>query len=74
MLSSLPPDAEKIDRAVREHWGIEKTLHWSLDGACHEDACIIKKDTPPKNLAILRRIGFNPAKPRTPEGMTTKKA
>ena len=26
------------------------------------------------NLAILRRIGFNPAKPRTPEGMTTKKA
>ena len=26
-ISSLPPDAEKIARAVREHWGIEKTLH-----------------------------------------------
>lgn len=73
-ISSLPRDAEKIATAVRKHWGIENTLHWSLDVVYHEDACAIKKDNAPKNLAILRRIGFNLAKPRTPKGMTTKKA
>ena len=55
--------------------GVSKnTLHGSLDVVCREGACIIKKGKPPKNQAILRKIGFNPAKPRTPEGMTTKKA
>lgn len=73
-ISSLPLDAEKIATAVRKHWSIENTLHWSLDVVYHEDACHIKKDNSPKNLAVLRRIGFNLAKPRTPEGMTTKRA
>ena len=30
-LSSLPCNAKEIARAVREHWKIENTLHWSLD-------------------------------------------
>ena len=30
-LSSLPADAEKIEAAVRSHWGIENSLHWILD-------------------------------------------
>lgn len=33
-----------------------------------------KEDNSPKNLVILCQIGFNPAKHRTSEGMTTKKA
>ena len=29
-LSSLPPAAPQFARAVRTHWGIENTLHWTL--------------------------------------------
>ncbi len=30
-LSSLEADAVKIGRAIRQHWGIENQLHWTLD-------------------------------------------
>jgi len=30
-LSSLSSNAEKIAGAIRSHWGIENSLHWTLD-------------------------------------------
>jgi predicted transposase YbfD/YdcC len=30
-LSSLAGNAEKISQAIRSHWGIENSLHWTLD-------------------------------------------
>ena len=30
-LSSLASNAEKISQAIRSHWGIENSLHWTLD-------------------------------------------
>lgn len=73
-ISSLPPDAQEIGRAVREHWRIENTLHWSLDVVFNEDACRVSKDNSPENLAIIRRIAFSIAKERTPQKMTTRRA
>ena len=73
-LSSLPCKAQKIARAVREHWRIENTLHWSLDVVFSEDKIHIRKDNSPKNLSIVRRIAFSLAKERTPTGLTTKRA
>lgn len=29
-LSSLPPTSPRIAAAIRQHWGIENSLHWSL--------------------------------------------
>ena len=73
-ISSLPLDAQKIAQTIRNHWGIENTLHWGLDVVFHEDRCHIWKDNSPKNLATIRRIAFSLAKQRTPEGMSTRKA
>jgi len=73
-LSSLPCNAQKIAHAVREHWKIENTLHWSLDVVFSEDKIHIHKDNSPKNLAIIRRIAFSLAKERTSKGLTTKRA
>lgn len=73
-ISSLPLDAQKIAQSIRNHWGIENTLHWGLDVVFHEDRCHIWKDNSPKNLATIRRIAFSLAKQRTPEGMSTRKA
>jgi predicted transposase YbfD/YdcC len=35
-LSSLPPNARRIGRAIRGHWSIENSLHWVLDVRVHD--------------------------------------
>jgi len=30
-LSSLPSESPRIAAAIRQHWGIENSLHWTLD-------------------------------------------
>jgi predicted transposase YbfD/YdcC len=58
-LSSLPPDAAEILRAVREHWGIENNLHWSLDLSFREDCSRIRIGHAQKNFALLRKFALN---------------
>jgi predicted transposase YbfD/YdcC len=54
--------AEKLLAIVRAHWGIENTLHWTLDVALDEDAARNRKDNGPANLAVLRRLALNIAR------------
>ena len=58
-ISSLPADAAKIGRAVRQHWGIENRLHWCLDVTYNDDASRIRKDHGPQNMTVLRRLAVN---------------
>ena len=46
-------------RIVREHWGIENVLHWTLDVVLDEDQARTRKDHAPANLAVLRRLALN---------------
>lgn len=48
--------------AVREHWGIENRLHWTLDVVLDEDLARNRKNNAPANLAILRRLALNIAR------------
>jgi predicted transposase YbfD/YdcC len=58
-LSSLPPDSPKIAAAIRQHWGIENGLHWTLDVTFGEDACRVRSLHAPHNLSVLRRFAVN---------------
>ena len=54
-ISSLPPQAKKIARAIRGHWGIENGLHWVLDMYFAEDRNRARTGNAAANLGLLRR-------------------
>ena len=62
-ISSLPgltkKDARRSSRAVRNHWGIENSLHWVLDIAFREDENRTRTHHGPENLATLRHMAYN---------------
>lgn len=43
-LTSLGRDAARFAQAVRQHWGIEKSLHWVLDVSFRADDCRIHQN------------------------------
>ena len=58
-ISSLRADANRCQRVVRKHWGIENKLHYVLDVSMDEDDCRIRKDHGAENFAVLRHIALN---------------
>jgi predicted transposase YbfD/YdcC len=57
-ISSLRRHGKRFARLVRGHWGIENTLHWSLDMTFHEDASRVRARRLAENLAWLRRLAL----------------
>jgi predicted transposase YbfD/YdcC len=58
-ICSMENDTVAIAKAIREHWGIENSLHWCLDISFREDDCRVRKDHAPENLGILRHMAIN---------------
>lgn len=55
-ISSLPVGVKRFARAVRGHWGIENTCHWSLDMTFREDESRIRHQRVQENFAWLNRF------------------
>lgn len=58
-ITSLKPDAKRINRAIRQHWGIENKLHWVLDVAFGEDLSRKRAGYAAQNFSVLNRIALN---------------
>lgn len=41
------------------HWGVQNSLHWTLDITFREDESRIRKQAAPENYAIFRHIALN---------------
>ena len=46
-MTSLPPQAQKLARVIRQHWQIENNLHWVKDVLWKEDQALQKKGNAP---------------------------
>jgi predicted transposase YbfD/YdcC len=58
-ISSLPARAKRLASAVRQHWGIENSLHWVLDVAFNEDRLRLRDRNAVDNLALLNRLAVS---------------
>jgi predicted transposase YbfD/YdcC len=55
-ITSMTPRVKKFARAVRNHWGIETSLHWVLDIGFREDESRLRKGHGQENMALIRRL------------------
>lgn len=58
-ISSLKVNIAVIANAIRGHWGIENSLHWTLDMTFHEDASRIRRENAPANISVIRHMALN---------------
>ena len=64
-ITSLKPDATRLNAAIRQHWGIENKLHWALDVSCGEDRSRKRAGNAAQNFSLLNRIALNLLKQET---------
>jgi predicted transposase YbfD/YdcC len=55
-ISSLAVSVKRFAHAVRSHWGIENSCHWSLDVTYREDESRIRDKHMRENFAWLNRL------------------
>jgi predicted transposase YbfD/YdcC len=63
--SNKTASARRYGNALRNHWGIENSLHWQLDVSFREDEQRTRERNAAQNMAALRRLAVTLLK-RTP--------
>jgi len=58
-ISSLNKSAEEFNYLIRSHWGIENSLHWTLDVNFDEDKSRKRKGYAAQNFALTNKIAIN---------------
>lgn len=58
-ISSLPPDAVRLNAVIRSHWAVENGLHWVLDMVYREDSNRVRRGYGQQNLAVIRKLTLN---------------
>lgn len=72
-ISSLPMGVKTFARAIRNHWGIENTCHWSLDVTYREDESRIRHEHLRENFAWLNRFTLSLLKQHPGKGSLVMK-
>ena len=63
-ISSKKATAEVFNKTIREHWGIENKLHWTLDVAFEEDKSNKRAGNAAENFSYISKIALNLLKQR----------
>ena len=55
-IGSKKANAKYYGTGLRNHWGIENSLHWQLDVTFQEDRSRVTRRNAAENLGLLRRL------------------
>ena len=58
-LSSLPADAARLNRSIRQHWRIENSVHWCMDVVFGDDRMRARTENAAHNFAVMRHFALN---------------
>lgn len=58
-ITSSTQPAEALLPMVRDHWGVENGLHWTLDMTFRDDECRVRNGAGPLVLAVIRHSALN---------------
>jgi predicted transposase YbfD/YdcC len=58
-ISSVVSDAKSFNLFIRQHWGIENSLHWTLDVTFREDDQRKRNGHAANNFALVEKIALN---------------
>ncbi len=58
-ISSLLDQAENYNSYIRQHWGVENSLHWTLDMTFGEDYQRKRKDKAAQNFSLIQKFALN---------------
>jgi predicted transposase YbfD/YdcC len=71
-ITSSARSAPALGQIIRGHWGIENTLHWTLDVTFQEDLSRVRKGHGAQNMALVRKFAFNRLRDATQVGTATR--
>jgi len=72
-ISSLPLEVKRFAHAVRSHWAIENSCHWSLDVTFREDDSRLRDKHLRENFAWLNRFALSLLKQHPGKGTLASK-
>jgi len=58
-ISSLDTSAKKTNLYIRKHWGVENSVHWTLDMTFHEDYQRKRNGKAAQNFSLINKIALN---------------
>ena len=71
-ISSVESDAKSFNSFIRQHWGVENSLHWTLDVTFREDAQRKRNGHAASNFALVEKIALNLLKSEGSKNMSIK--
>lgn len=72
-ISSVLDDASSFNSFIRQHWGVENKLHWTLDMVFDEDRQRKRTQNSAQNFSFIRKIALNLLKQDTSKGSLVSK-
>ena len=58
-ISSLNSNAKDFNRYIRQHWGVENSLHYTLDVTFNEDQQRKRDKNAAQNFSIIQKVALN---------------
>jgi len=71
-ISSIDADAKDFNTYIRQHWGVENSLHWTLDVTFREDDQRKRNGKAAENFSLIQKIALNLLKKEDSKNISIK--